>query len=102
MQTVEELKDELQKRLSSYGVASAYIHYGSLVNLYVIFHQSKSPTQGLNLVIRDLAKPFSLAYKNRDDIIVSDMTGYIARLNNLLPRGYEVLFEDKEDLDLSA
>ena len=93
MKTPEELKEKLIQDLTRYGVSSAYFHCGSLANLYLVFDGQKSRHSSANVKIKELAKPFMKGSQHRDDIMVTDMTGYADRLQNLLPRGYEVLFE---------
>ena len=93
MKTPEQIKEKLIHDLTAYGVSSAYFHCGSLANLYLVFDSQKARNSFANIKIKELAKPFMRESQHREDVMVTDMTGYVSRLQKLLPRGYKTLFE---------
>ena len=93
MKSPEQLKEKLIHDLATYGVSSAYFHCGSLANLYLVFDSQQARNSSITVKIKELAKPFMRESQHREDVIVSDMTGYANRLQKLLPRGYKTLFE---------
>ena len=97
---MSRIKENLICGLTDYNVIGAYISYGEdIINFYIVPEVGKDLRPALQVQIKELVKEYVVARKHKERVRLSVIpTNSTSRLRKLMPRGYEILLEQKKQV----